>query len=98
MEHYTNNAEQFLTHASELMRERGMQYDKGQERSMPRAVNAFNAITGNSLTEEEGWLLMQCVKMVRQSNTEGFHQDSYEDEIAYAALKAESAQKVKGGQ
>lgn len=84
-------APDFLRQAAELMAERGKQYDQPQgERSMGRAVAALNAITGRDLTEAEGWLLMSLVKRVRQFSGAGYHQDSAEDAVAYAALEAES--------
>lgn len=80
-----------LKRAAEIMDERGKQYDKPDgERSMGSTVHAFNAITGHRLTESHGWLLMLLLKQVRQFQCEGFHQDSAEDAIAYAALLAES--------
>lgn len=80
-----------LKRAAEIMDERGKQYDKPDgERSMAATVAAFNAITGQRLTESHGWLLMLLLKQVRQFQREGFHQDSAEDAIAYAALLAES--------
>jgi|SRR5690554_1725601 len=83
-------APDFLHQAAELMAERGKQYDQPQgERSMGRAVAAFNAITGRELDEYEGWLLMGLLKSVRQYSG-GYHRDSAEDKVAYAALEAES--------
>lgn len=73
------------------MEERGRQYDKPEgERSMGRAVQAFNVITGQSLSESDGWLLMQILKDVRDRQRPAAHHDSLEDCIAYAALKAEA--------
>lgn len=85
-------AVEFLTKAGNLLDERAKQYDQpGGERSMARTVEAFNVITGRSLTEAEGWLLMQILKDVRQWQTPGkMHQDSAEDCVSYAALKAEA--------
>lgn len=80
-----------LTKAAEIMAERGKQYDKPEgERSMGKAVAAFNAITERNLSEAEGWLLLQVLKDVRLWQRPGYHQDSAEDCIAYAALKAEA--------
>lgn len=81
-----------LRAAAKHMEDRASTYDqKGGERSMQRTVAAFNCITGRDLTESEGWLLMQLLKDVRQWQRPGeFHQDSAEDCIAYAALKAEA--------
>lgn len=80
-----------LTRAAELMAERGKQYDKPEgERSMGKAVAAFNAITGRAITEAEGWLLLQVLKDVRLWQRPGYHADSAEDCVAYGALKAEA--------
>ncbi len=83
----------FLKRAADIMEQRGALYDKPEgERSMCRCVDAFNIITGRDLTEAEGWLLLQILKDVRQWQRPGFHLDSAEDCIAYAALKAEAKQ------
>jgi hypothetical protein len=85
----------FLAQASSLMQERGKQYDQpGGERSMGRAIKAFNVITGSDLTEYEGWLLMSLLKRVRQCSGP-YHKDSAEDAVAYAALEAESLEASK---
>lgn len=82
-----------LDEAARIMEERGKQYDQsGGERSMGKVVAAFNIVTGQDLTEVEGWYLMELLKDVRFfSNTETPHADSLTDKIAYAALKAEAA-------
>lgn len=85
------SAQDLLDKAKQLMAERAKQYDKpAGERSMGRAVEAFNAITGRTLSEPEGWLLLQVLKDVRLFQRHGYHADSAEDCIAYAALKAEA--------
>lgn len=85
------SAPALLDKAKQHMTERANQYDKPEgERSMGRAVQAFNAITGRELTEPEGWLLLQVLKDVRLFQRDGYHADSAEDCIAYAALKAEA--------
>jgi hypothetical protein len=53
-------------------------------------VRAFNAVTGHTLTEAEGWMLMALLKMVRDQQRDKPHQDSCEDMVAYAALYGES--------
>jgi hypothetical protein len=84
-------ADELLQKAASHMRDRAATYDKPEgERSMGRAVQAFNAITGRDLTEPEGWLLLQVLKDVRLFQRPGYHADSAEDCIAYAALKAEA--------
>lgn len=88
------SAPDFLRRAADIMEERGKQYDKPEgERSMGKCVAAFNIVTGRDITEAEGWLLLQILKDVRQWQRPGFHQDSADDCIAYAALKAEAKQK-----
>jgi hypothetical protein len=80
-----------LEQARGHMEARASTYDQpGGERSMGKAVAAFNAITGRALAESEGWLLLQLLKDVRLFQRPGYHADSAEDCIAYAALKAEA--------
>lgn len=89
-------APDLLQVAHKHMSDRAATYDKPEgERSMGKAVHAFNAITDRDLTEAEGWLLLQVLKDVRLWQRPGYHADSAEDCIAYAALKAEAkAQEV----
>lgn len=85
------NATDILNKAAQHMAERSKTYDKPEgERSMGRAVEAFNAITGRDLAESEGWLLLQVLKSVRLFTRPGYHADSAEDGVAYAALLAEA--------
>ena len=87
-------APELLGRAARHMHDRASTYDKPEgERSMGRTVQAFNAITGRSLTEAEGWLLLQVLKDVRLFTRSEYHADSAEDCIAYAALKAEAKSK-----
>ena len=87
----TINAVDMLNKAKEHMEDRATTYDSPEgERSMGRAVTAFNSITGHQLKESEGWLLLQLLKDTRQWSRESYHEDSAEDCIAFAALKAES--------
>lgn len=85
------SADKLLTDAAQIMQERAKQYDSPTgERSMGKAVAAFNCVTGKKMTEAEGWLLLQLLKDVRQWTTPNVaHVDSLQDCIAYAALKAE---------
>lgn len=87
-------APELLGRAARHMHDRSSTYDKPEgERSMGRAVQAFNAITGHTLSESEGWLLLQVLKDVRLFTRSEYHADSAEDCIAYAALKAEAKSK-----
>ena len=84
-------APEILTRSAEIMAERAKQYDSPQgERSMGKAVAAFNAITGQSLSEANGWLLMALLKMVRDNTTDKPHEDSINDLVAYGALYGEA--------
>lgn len=77
------------------MVDRASTYDApAGERSMTKTVAAFNTITGHSLTEEQGWLFMEVLKIVRSQQGE-FKQDNYEDAVAYAALRGEAAEKER---
>lgn len=87
----TVNAIAILEAAAGHMRDRAATYDKPEgERSMAQTVAAFNAITGRELSESEGWLLMDLLKLTRLFAHPGFHRDSAEDHVAYGALLAEA--------
>ena len=91
-------ASEFLRAAARHMDDRAKTYDKpGGERSMSSTVVAFNAITGKTLTEAEGWMLMMLLKAVRLQQRATYHADSAEDMVAYAALAGEArSQQVIG--
>ena len=75
------------------MAERGKSYDKsgGQaERSMPKIVAMFNALTGHELTPAQGWKFMACLKLARSEQGE-HREDNYLDGAAYFALAGEEA-------
>lgn len=73
------------------MEDRAKTYDApGGERSMGKTVSAFNTITGLQLSEEQGWLFMEILKQVRSQQGK-YRSDSYEDSVAYAALRGECA-------
>jgi hypothetical protein len=87
------NAAEILNAAAGHMQDRAATYDKPEgERSMAGTVEAFKAITGHDLTEEQGWLFMALLKAVR-SQQGAFRADSYEDGAAYFALAGEAAHK-----
>lgn len=84
-------ADEILTAAAQHMRDRAATYDKpGGERSMAQTVAIFNQFHGTSLTEAQGWHMMQILKDVRLFARPGYHADSAEDCTAYSALKAEA--------
>lgn len=86
------NAADILQQAKDCLVNRAVERDKEQERSMKSCVEAFNALTGKSLTEGDGWLLMVCLKAAR---AEGgcFKADDYVDGAAYFALYGEASAK-----
>ena len=89
-------AASMLTAALGHMEDRAKTYDApGGERSMGKTVAAFNVITGHTLTEEAGWLFMEILKQVRSQQGD-YRADSYEDLVAYAALRGECAARERG--
>lgn len=92
----TVTAASMLTAALGHMEDRAKTYDApGGERSMGKTVTAFNVITGLELTEEQGWLFMEILKQVRSQQGD-YRADSYEDMVAYAALRGECAARERG--
>jgi ketol-acid reductoisomerase len=83
------NASDVLNNAARHLEDRAVTYDSPQgERSMGSTVAMFNALVNQDLTEEQGWLFMAILKMVR-SQQGGFKADNYEDGAAYFALACE---------
>ena len=80
-------ADDTLRAALAALADRAAQRDTpGGERSMARAVAAFNALTGHRLTETQGWRFMEILKIAR-----GESFDDFIDGAAYAALAGEAA-------
>lgn len=89
-------APEILNAALGHMNDRAATYDKPEgERSMGETVQAFKAVTGHGLTEEQGWLFMALLKAVR-SQQGAYRADSYEDGAAYFALAGEAAYGNRG--
>ena len=87
------NAEDYLNMAAAEMADRAASRDaEDGERSMLRAVKAFNELYGTELTETQGWQFMSILKKSRGAQGE-YREDDYVDDIAYCALAAESAAK-----
>lgn len=89
---FKTNAADILQQAKDCLVNRASERDKEQERSMKSCVEAFNALTGKSLTETEGWIFMVVLKLAR-SQGGNFKLDDYVDMAAYAALAGESGGK-----
>ena len=84
-------AHEILQAAQQHMDDRAATYDKPEgERSMSATVEAFSAITGVRMTEEQGWLFMAVLKAVRSQQGD-YHEDCYTDGAAYFALAGEAA-------
>ena len=84
------NAADILQQAKDCLVNRAVERDKHNgERSMKSCVEAFNALTGKSLTEGDGWLLMVCLKAARAKGGR-FRLDDYVDGAAYFALYGEA--------
>lgn len=77
-----------LHEAAEVIDQRGSSRDLPAERSMRRAVAAFNALSGQTLTETQGWLFMAVLKVSRALGG-GFNRDDLLDGAAYMALALE---------
>ena len=92
------NPGELLRMAADTIDQRGQERDStGKERSMAATVAAFNAIEGADLTERQGWVFMQALKMVRAASAARngrYNADDYVDGAAYAALGAECASKA----
>jgi len=85
---------EYLNRAVEVQTERAKEYNQsveGGERSMTDIVAAFNALTGHKVTETEGWMFLQILKMKRLMTGRRHHEDSALDNVSYAALVAESS-------
>lgn len=83
------NAPSILREAAQTIEDRAARRDLPAERSMARAVGAFNTLTGQDLTETQGWLFVAVLKLARA--TAGKHNpDDLLDAAAYVALALES--------
>ena len=83
-------APELLREAASTIEQRAAQRDTEQERSMKLCVELFNASTGHSLSELDGWYLMQCLKRSRAAQG-AFCEDDWLDLLAYTALEVECA-------
>lgn len=85
-------APDILKQAAKHIEDRAAKRDKPDgERSMGKTVAAFNAVTGNNLSERDGWVFMQMVKLARACTTPSGSPDDYEDAAAFSALAGEAA-------
>lgn len=90
-------ADDYLAHAAHEMRDRAASRDQADgERSMAKAVAAFNALYGRDLSEVEGWQFMSLLKKARGAGG-AYREDDHVDDVAYCALAAEAAAKTEEG-
>jgi hypothetical protein len=85
------SAADFLSEGLKTLSERGKQYDPNgkKELSFNQVAEAFNAVTGKTITGADVCLMLMMLKIVRQNATTGFHLDSAVDGVNYMALWAE---------
>lgn len=81
-------APELLRESADLIESRAAERDVDEERSMCRAVAAFNTLTGNDLAETDGWLLLAVLKLARATAGK-FQPDDLKDCAAYVALALE---------
>lgn len=85
-------ASKILKECLKILKDRGIQYNNEEdgERSMKEVVKAFNILTHNNLTIEQGWLFMVVLKMSRSQQGHS-KLDDYVDGANYFALAGEEA-------
>ena len=83
-------AQDILLDAANAISDRSDIRDDDCGKSMIRTVAMFNNLTGEMITEKEGWFFMACVKLARSQQGQ-FHLDDYIDASAYIALAGEAA-------
>lgn len=88
------SATDLLHSACDQIGDRASERDTETERSMYSTVNAFNALYGTNLTEEQGWMFMVFLKAARAKGG-NIRIDDYVDGSAYFALAGEAAIKSR---
>ena len=88
------SATDLLQLACDQIGDRASERDTEAERSMSSTVNAFNAVYGTNLTEEQGWMFMVFLKAARAKGGR-VRVDDYVDGSAYFALAGEAAIKSR---
>lgn len=85
------SADKLLSDAAKTLLQRGTDYDSQKgERSMAHTVTIYNTITGNKMSEREGWIFMLALKQARMMQGKP-KEDTYIDLSTYAALLGECA-------
>ena len=94
MKETSESATDLLKSACNQIEDRAAERDTETERSMSSTVNAFNAVYGTNLTEEQGWMFMVFLKAARAKGG-NIRIDDYVDGSAYFALAGEAAIKSR---
>ena len=94
MKETSESATDLLQSACDQIGDRAPERDTEAERSMCSTVNAFNALYGTNLTEEQGWMFMVFLKAAR-AHGGNIRIDDYVDGSAYFALAGEAAIKSR---
>jgi len=82
--------QEILQAAIDAIADRASIRDLDGEKSMSTTTDMFNGLTGQMVTEREGWIFMVCLKLSR-SQQGRFHEDDYIDAAAYIALAGAAA-------
>ena len=90
----TMRANDLINAQQVILGERGAERDSPDgERSMAHTVAIFNVITKHSLTEREGWMFMQALKIARNQRKPSI--DGFVDLANYVVLEGEAAKLIK---
>jgi hypothetical protein len=93
---HTTDSISILVDAADTITERGKQRElPNGERSMGRCVQAFNAIYGTVLSEQQGWQFMALLKIAQSASDKALRIDDYIDQSACAALAGECAARAQ---
>jgi len=84
-------AEELLNSTNDLFQEMGKECNSSDgERSMKETIIAFNSLTGKTLTESDGMLILALLKIARDQKRNITKNSTGKDIVAYATLYAEA--------
>lgn len=81
---FFQRAQQIVTghHADRDVKREGGEY----ETQWAQTARVYTALTGQTMTEQNALVMMQCVKLVRAQRDPKFNADHYDDLMGYTAL------------
>lgn len=88
-------AKYIVIDALNTINDRSFERGEKNERSALKAAEYFNFLSESSMTENDVWLFMICLKLARSDNSDVHIDDDYIDAVAYVLLLAESVTKSK---